>query len=236
MKNVFSTLLIIGSLLAKAQDPIAVKSEYLSRTIQSFIYDADPEISDKPVVYVTDGKKFINNGSLDKIKKLTASGKIRPAFYVFTSTIDPSSGKDHRNEYFFTNPSYIDFFEKELIPAIEKNMNGMKPEKRTLIGISFGGLNAAYFSAKSTHFKNFGVLSPITYPRKKVYQDISFSQNKNLKIYISSGKNDAETYTQDLVELYREKDYQLDVRYTEGAHDFDNWNSQLAQMLQFLLK
>ncbi len=237
MRNtLFILLFLTQRYISAQQESIIVKSEFLPRDVKVITYDSDPNVQVKPIVYITDGEKFINNGSLQVIKDLTSEGKISKAYYVFVSTKDPEKDTDYRNEYFFTNPNYLSFFEEELIPEIEKDLLDISSKKRSHVGISFGGLNAAFFSAKSTKFKNFGVLSPILYPRENVYQDITFSENSNLKIFLSTGKNDAEVYTDKLKRLYKSKDYKLMTIYTEGGHNFNNWNKQLEKMLNFFLQ
>ncbi len=137
----------------------AILSEKISVTTYGTIQDVEP-IS---IVYITDGEKMIVNGALNKIKQLTSQGKIPDAFYVFVSTIDPETKEDKRNTYFFCNDDYIRFFEEELIPTIESTLS-RKPKNRSLVGLSFGGLNGAYFSGKTALFQNYALLSPITYP------------------------------------------------------------------------
>ncbi len=56
-----------------------------------------------------------------------------------------------------------------------------------------------------------------------------------MNIFISTGKNDAENYVVPLTQLYKSKDYHIENLKTEGAHDFENWNSQLEQVLNFML-
>ncbi len=108
------------------------------------------------------------------------------------------------------------------------------PYERLLVGISFGGLNAAYFSAKSVNlFQNFALLSPVTYPRPAVLQDIVFSQNRDLRIFLSTGQNDAEKYVAPLKSMYSGKGYTIKLLHTDGGHDFENWNSQLKQLINF---
>ncbi len=228
-------LLICFTSLAQEQSTIFA-SKQLSKNITIITYDTDSSNKNKPIVYVTDGKKFIKNGSLSLIKKLSSEGKIPKAFYVFVSTIDPKTGNDYRNNYFFNNPKYIAFFEEELIPTIEKSFGQtFNPKDRSLIGISFGGLNGAYFSAKSSAFKNFGLLSPVTYPKKEeLIRDISFSKNKDLNIFLSTGTNDAESYFNDLYTIYTSKNYTIKTLETKGGHDFKNWNRQLEEIFNFL--
>ena len=223
--------------------PIYLMGQHLHMILQSASLQKPVEvdlylIGDDPqyMVFLTDGKKLLDHEALPTLEKLTERGSIPPAYYVFVSTVHPETGEDHRNEYFFCNEHYLHFFEEELIPTVEEKIKqSFSPKNRSLIGISFGGLNAAYFSAHSPSFKKYGLLSPITYPRKEVFQDITFSTQTDLKIYLSTGKDDAERYVKSLHATYQQKDYKLQVVETEGEHDFQNWNSQWEQLLRFLL-
>ncbi|MEO0525641.1 MAG: alpha/beta hydrolase-fold protein [Bacteroidota bacterium] len=220
----------------KAQDSWTLfPSDKLVGDIEILVYDSRPLAKNKPIVYFTDGAKMVENGTLIALKKLTEGVYIKPAYYVFVSSRDPLTGKDHRNTYFFSNPDYLSFFEKELIPKVEKGIGRtFNMENRSLVGISFGGLNGAYFSAKSKMFKKYGLLSPVTYPRKSVIQDIAFSKNKDLHIFLSTGTNDAESYVPPLENIYKSKGYTVKTLQTEGGHDFKNWNGQLKELMVFL--
>ena len=109
------------------------------------------------------------------------------------------------------------------------------PFDRSLVGISFGGLNAAYFSVHSTQFQNFGLLSPVTYPCPNLGEQVAFSQREDIRIFISSGQNDAEQYVKQLTPLYQSKEYEVQIVATQGGHDFPNWNAQLKDLLHFLI-
>lgn len=223
-------------MLSAQLDTIQINSTALSRTIAVYAYDADDKQTDKPIIYLTDGKKMLDHQLLPALRKLTRENKIPATYYVFVSTIDEQTGEDHRNEYFFSNPDYLQFFEEELISKVEATFpKEFTPKSRSLIGISFGGLNAAYFSAQSSAFEHFGLLSPVLYPNPSILQKIAFSKNEQLSIFISSGKNDAEQYVKDLEGIYKGKSYYLEVLYTEGGHDFENWNSQLEAVLNFFI-
>lgn len=212
-----------------------VTSKYLSTDIEFFTFDLSDEVSEKSIIYFTDGQKMIDNGVLDEIMRLKQIGKIPPSYYVFVSTIDSETGTDNRNDYFFCNEDYLLFFEKELVPLVEQQIeSNIQPQNRSLVGISFGGLNAAYFSAASTIFQNFGLLSPIIYPCIKINEQIVFSQNKDLNIFLSTGIMDAESYVETLVSLYQQKAYKFKKVKTTGGHDFENWINQLEDLLTFL--
>jgi enterochelin esterase-like enzyme len=220
-----------------------IDSAILSEKISVTTYGAFQEGEVTSVIYITDGQKMIDNGALSKIKGLTAQGKIPDAYYVFVSTIDAVTKEDKRNTYFFCNDDYLRFFEEELIPRVEGSLSYFDtaqhklyrtPANRSLVGISFGGLSAAYFSGKTTLFQNYALLSPITYPCKEALSSIAFSENKDLNIFISTGTNDAENYVGPLTQLYTSKGYRIENLNTEGTHDFENWNGQWEEVLNFL--
>ncbi|MDO1501609.1 alpha/beta hydrolase-fold protein [Winogradskyella maritima] len=212
-----------------------IDSDILSESISVTTYNAISTDKVSNIVYITDGQKMIDNGALDTIRTLTQDGKIPKAKYVFVSTIDVRTKEDKRNTYFFCNTDYIRFFEEELVPLIEGSPR-LNSKYRSLIGISFGGLNASYFSGRTNLFQNYALLSPITYPCNDALTAIAFSENKNLNILISTGKNDAENYVTPLTNLYQSKGYTVKNVTTNGAHDFENWNHQLEDVLNFLIQ
>ncbi len=216
------------------EQTFSLDSKILSEQI-SVVHYSFSTSKDIPVIYITDGQKMIDNGALERIKTLTSEEKIPKAEYVFVSTIATETKEDKRNTYFFCNADYIRFFEEELVPRIE-GAPSRKAKNRSLIGISFGGLNAAYFSGKTDLFQNYALLSPITYPCDDALKAIAFSKNKNLNIIISTGKNDAEKYVTPLANLYTSKEYRVKNIITNGAHDFENWNGQLQEVLNTLLQ
>ncbi len=215
------------------EESFVLDSQLLSEKISITTYGVSIDAINIPVVYMTDGRKMIENGTLNRIKELTKQGKIPNAYYVFVSTIDAVTNEDKRNTYFFCNDDYIRFFEEELIPHVEGSLS-LKIKQRSLIGISFGGLSAAYFSGKTDLFQNYALLSPITYPCKEALSSIAFSENEHLRIFISTGTNDAENYVEPLYQLYTSKGFRVKQIKTEGVHDFDNWNGQLEEVLNFL--
>ena len=229
-------LLLFGPLLLSAQDSLRVSSRYLNTDIMVYIWKAPGRGADERHIYATDGLKLIEAGALKKIQELSKAGLIPAATYIMVSSRDPNSGRDLRNVQFFCNPDYLSFFEQELIPAVERRLAAKaSPARRALMGISFGGLNAAYFTAKSSSFQNYALVSPITYPCPKLTEHIAFGPNKDLRIWLSTGTNDAEVYVSQLQPLYASKGFTLKQIQTSGAHDFDNWNQLWPAMINFLL-
>jgi enterochelin esterase-like enzyme len=206
-------------------DTVLIKSQILEEDIEVYLYGMERKV--EKTIYLTDGEKWLQYGGLTQIQILEKEGKIPLYSYVFISTTDPKTGIDKRNNYFFCNADYVSFFEKELIPNVEK-----VHRKHSLVGLSFGGLNAAYFSAHSSLFEEYVLLSPITYPCSDVIQDILFSDKESLSIFLSTGQLDAEKYVQALKSIYESKGYQMEFLQTKGGHDFENWLGQMERFLK----
>ncbi|MEL7248982.1 MAG: alpha/beta hydrolase-fold protein [Bacteroidota bacterium] len=230
----FLFLVLVQSLSGQL-DTLQLRYPASSTIIEVYLRSAPNPTEHTAVHYFTDGKKLLEYDFLDTILVTEERPEMEPAHWVFISTIDPTTGVDHRNEYFFCNQDYLQFIDSTLISAVEERLGiSPRPSNRSLIGLSFGGLNAAYFSAKSRSFQNFALLSPVTYPRPTVERDILFSENTDLRVWLSTGRNDAEQYVEKLVAAYRGKDFEIAVLKTDGGHDFLNWRQQLAEILLFL--
>lgn len=185
-------------------DSLIIESQNLNQSVKVFIYNFETDDTPKKIVYLTDDEKLIQNGA----HQTNQQNKIQAAVYIFVSTLDVHDPSiDYRNDYFFCNPAYLTFFKAELIPIVEMYLEEQErhintqfeANNRVLVGVSFGALNVAYFSAKSQNlFQNYALLSPITYPCRKIMQEITFSQNENLNIFLSTGTLDAENYVEDL--------------------------------------
>ena len=190
---------------------------------------------DKSIIYITDGQEFLNQGIDPYLIDLTKRKELPGAYYVYVSSINEKSGSNERNRLFFCNESYLKFFTQSIIPQVESIIGSRFSAKdRSLIGVSFGGLNAAYFAAKSDDFKNYALLSPITYPCRDVHTSIAFSESSDLRIFISTGLHDAENYTAPLAEMFRSKGYEVRYHSTKGNHDFQNWKQQMPAVINFL--
>lgn len=238
MRHLLLVFFLLVCLSAKAQlDTVEINSQHLGRTIRSYIWQAPGQSGKTPHIYATDGQKMIDYQMLERIEQLTKRGDIPKATYILVSTKDPVSGHDLRNKFFFCNPNYLLFFEEELIPAVEAQLQvKARPEDRSLIGISFGAMNAAYFTASAQPlFRNYALLSPITYPCSSLADLIVASPEVQQRVFLSTGKNDAEQYLRKLKNWFGNKGYELEILKTKGRHDFSNWNLQLRQVINFLL-
>ncbi len=227
--------LVIAQVASGQIDTLQINNPNSSAIVEIYLRPAPNSSGHAAVHYFTDGKKLLDYDFLDTLLVVEERLQIEPAHWIFISTIDPTTGIDHRNEYFFCNPDYLQFIDSIVIPAVEERLDvSSKPSDRSLIGLSFGGLNAAYFSASSQSFQNFALLSPVTYPCPTVERKILFSENADLRVWLSTGRNDAERYVETLAAAYRGKDFEIEILETDGGHDFANWRQQLAAVLLFL--
>ncbi|MEO1436841.1 MAG: alpha/beta hydrolase-fold protein, partial [Bacteroidota bacterium] len=132
---------------------LVLESEPLNTQTEVWIHQLQKSKAGEQILYFTDGRKLLDQGYLDHLEALSRAGKMSASYLVFVGTVDLKDQVDKRNDYFFCNPSYVDFFEQELIPRVEDTIGrSFQAEDRALIGVSFGGLNAAWFSAKSRTF------------------------------------------------------------------------------------
>ena len=215
-------------------EKVVVNSTALNQKVEAYIFETAAKGKAKPTVFITDGRKFMNGGALDKIKTLAASQKIPPVNIVFVSTINPENGTDNRNTYFACNASYIQFFEKELIPEVEACLNIKQgPKDRSLVGFSYGGLNTAFFTAQSDQFMNYGILSPYTRICPEIKEKIGSTKLKNLKIFLSTGTGDAESNVEVFNTIYTAQKHNVNKVQTTGGHTFSNWIGQLEAIINY---
>ena len=229
-------LLLLGLLLPnRARTQVqweVVESNLLNTDIRytSFSTGTAPTAT----IYFTDGAKLLAEGYDEELQRLTELDSLPAARYVFVSTLD-STGTDRRNDYFFCIPDYLRFFTEELLPAVE-GTNPLDPANRYLVGVSFGGLNAAYFASQGAPFAGYGLLSPITYPRRReLAKHIAFGPRTGQRFFISTGRYDAEVYVEELLAFYGRREFAVRAHYVAGGHEFGTWLGQLGVGLRYLL-
>ncbi|WP_339143423.1 alpha/beta hydrolase-fold protein [Croceitalea sp. MTPC5] len=229
------TIILSTTTTFSQYDSLRIKSSILNRSVDVFLYQNGDPTENRSITYITDGKKMIQNGVIKRITELTKKNEIPHGFFAFVSTIDQQSSKDFRDEYFFCNSDYVRFFEEELLPQVESSIdNTFTSENRNLLGVSYGGMNAAYFSTQTDSIKNFAMLSPYIGPCGTLSNKILTSNQKDFRLFISSGINDAEEYVNILNEAYSTKTDKIKLYQTSGGHDFDNWIDQIGVALNFL--
>ena len=168
-----------------------ISSEILGYDLQFQVYlpaDVSAE-AEYPVLFVTDGPMYVDRGRVPRVlDRLIRQQRIEPVIAVFVDARDPDDATiNRRNEQFACNEDYYRFFADELIPAIEKaHPVGKNRNRRTILGVSFGGLNAACFGLMGYEtFSGIAMHSPATHPVPAA--DISFGSPPSFSLHSEPG-------------------------------------------------
>jgi len=194
------------------------------------------ELSDLPVIYLTDGQWYIQSGRMhEEIDFLISQGKIKPIVAVFVDNRDPYNLKDNRrNKQFLGYDNYVEFYRKELVPHIEEAYKVSNHQiDRGVMGLSFGGLNATYFGAKASDvFHMLGIQSPALHPVPDIYRYYEMRKPLPVKIFLSTGsKNDTEVHARRLKESLELKKYEFKYIEVNEGHNWRNWKPLLDDAL-----
>lgn len=221
-------------------DNIVISSEVLGYDLQYriFIPDGTPEDAELPVIYVTDGQWYIEQGDMAGLmQKMIDDGEMEPAIAVFVDNRDPHNLRNNRRELqFFCNEYYVRFYTNELIPTIEEAWPAATGrESRTILGLSFGGLNSACFGLMaSSTFHGIAMQSPAMHPIRTILQSYEVAPDMDLKIFLSSGDhNDNEDVTRRFRDILEQKDVVLVYKEVPFAHTWRNWKPLLDDVLTF---
>jgi len=219
-------------------DDRIIASEVLGYRLQYRVYlpPGYKKLEQLPVIYLTDGQSYISAGELPAlIDRLIAAGEVVPLIAVFVDGRDPDNLRlDRRNAQFFCNPAYAQFFEEELVPAIDRDYKTRASRSgRVILGLSFGGLNAACFGIQA--YETFGGLamqSPAFHPVPAIYDVYRDEPQLELRIFVSSGtQGDNLQSTRRFKEILASKGYDLRYREVDEGHDWRNWKPLLDDVL-----
>lgn len=224
-------------------DNIRIESKKLGYALQYRVYTPNgyDNIENLPALYVTDGQWYLNQGQLHKeLDKQIESGAIKPIIAVFIDSQNPDNlRQNRRNQQFFCNTDYANFFKDELVPAISANYKASSNrEDRVILGMSFGGLNAACFGVTATEtFKGIAMQSPAMHPVPKLYDFYRNSPTKSLNIFFSIGtQNDNTQAGREFKKILEEKNYELSYIEVPYGHSWKNWKPLLDDVLLYFFK
>lgn len=169
-----------------------IESKFLNKRLVYKIYLPPVDKLEKklPVIYINDGFKYINKGKMPQlVDSLITNNIIKPVAVVFLSPRDRVTKKNSRQELFLCNQKFVSFFTDELMPEIEKEYPvSNKKLDRSILGLSFGGLAAAYIAFNAPNsFKNIAMQSPAFHPCPIIYDFYLKKPKKDFKIYLSYG-------------------------------------------------
>ena len=243
MRTTFTMLLLLsGTTFADGMltPEMRITSDILGYDVQYRVYLPENYESSEalPVLYVTDGQGYIRHGKVPQVlDRLIATGRMEPVITVFVDPQDPDDpGTNRRNEQFFCNPEYLRFYTEEFIPAIELSYPvGTTREKRSILGVSFGGLNAACFGLLGYDtFSAIGMHSPANHPVPKLLSAYEEMPTLPLRIFLSTGEPDDNTRAnRKFRNVLRGKGYDLKYVEVHKGHNWDNWRSLIDDVLLY---
>lgn len=190
----------------------------------------------RPTLYVTDGQWYIASGRLhDLTEKMREKGSITAPVIVFVDSRNPDNRRENRrNQQFFCKQNYADFFRHDLIPAIEDSYPVQKHrDARTVLGLSFGGLNAACFGLIATDiFGGIAMQSPANHPVPSLNDAYKKLDVQPVKMFLSVGtKNDNTRAGRLFKKVLSRKGYDLTYKEVPYGHNWRNWKPLLDDVL-----
>jgi len=193
--------------------------------------------SELPTLYVTDGQMYLANGNFKAIlDEAIGSGMIEPLVVVFIDSRNPDKlDENRRTSEFMCNAKYAGFFANELIPTISREQP-VSPSrgKRVILGVSFGGLNAACFGlALSELFSGIAMQSPASGKHLDVVRELYEEREPlPLKVFISVGsRNDNTGAVKRFDKTLENKGYDVTFVKVRGTHDWKNWTPLIDDVL-----
>jgi len=220
-------------------DNIKITSQILGYEIQfrAYIPEGTKKDDTLPVVFVSDGQWYLADGGMAAVlDDEIAAGRMKPVIAIFVDSGEPGNPRNNRrNDQFMCNPTYAQFYRDELIPTIEDAFPvSHDREDRLIMGLSFGGLNAACFGLMiPDSFAYIGMHSPASGEHLKLLSDMYGKQDTlPLRMFFSVGtKRDNTREARKFHKVLERKGY--DVTYTEVpfGHDWDNWRPLIDDML-----
>jgi enterochelin esterase-like enzyme len=217
-----------------------ISSQQLGYRLQYRVYTPDgyDDTSRLPAIYVADGQWYIESGQLPQLlDRLIEDGSIEPTIAVFVDSRSPDNlDLNRRNQEFFCNEDYAQFYSSELIPAIDQHYRTRADrESRVVLGMSFGGLNSACFGLHATEaFGGIAMQSPAMHPVRGLHDAYADSPPLPLRIFLSTGtENDNEASTRRLHEILEQKGYEMRYREVPQGHNWRNWRPLLDDVLTY---
>ena len=221
-------------------DDIRITSDLLGYDLQYRLYlpEGHESRNDHPVIFLTDGQNYLNRGRMTEIlDDLINVGRIEPLVAVFVDPRDPDNlQSNRRNSQFLCNVDYLRFYVDELIPSVETSYPvATNREGRTIMGLSFGGTNAACFGLLGSEtFSGIAMQSPANHPLPNLLPTYQETPTLPIRIFLSTGTPDDNTQAnRRFRSMLQEKGY--DMKYVEvrQGHNWNNWRPLIDDVLLF---
>ncbi|MCF6268348.1 MAG: T9SS type A sorting domain-containing protein [Melioribacteraceae bacterium] len=223
---------------------IIISSSYLGYDCQYRVYRPAGYniLSNLPTIYVTDGQNYLSNSKgkmVTTLDDLIADNIIEPVIAIFLDPRDPNNlSNDRRGFEYRNNINFVNYVTQELLPVIDAAYKtNTSSYARGIMGASYGGYNAEYFSVKaSAYFKLFSMNSPYLHPNDgyNIDADLQAANLDSMKLYLSTGSSDADgvRYFNRLKGIYdsKGKEFESDI-VSNGGHNWNTWSSVVANAL-----
>ncbi len=235
LANTTSAFALDGKLSANQR----ISSAYLGYDLQYRVYTPPgiEGLENVPTIYATDGQSYISSGSMHRIlDREIKRGNIKPVVAIFVDARDPDNlANNRRNSQYFCNIDYLKFYVGELIPTISDDYPvSLSQNDRVIMGLSFGGLNAACFGlmAPST-FGGIAMQSPAMHPVPKLPELYATENLRPIRVFFSIGRqNDNTLAGRSFREILEEKGYDVFYKEVNEGHNWRNWKPLLDDVLK----
>lgn len=243
MKTII-TLLLLAAGAASANGTLTpdtrISSDTLGYELQFRVYVPEnaKSASELPVLYITDGPGYIRLGRMPGVlDDLIESGEMEPVVAVFVDARDPDNLQtNRRNSQFLCNRDYLNFYVEELIPLVERSWPvGRTRDHRGILGLSFGGTNAACFGLLGYEtFSDIGMQSPANHPVEELLPGYEEMPLLPLRMFLSTGKpNDNTEANRRFRNVLRNKGYPMKYVETREGHNWNNWRPLIDDVLLY---
>ena len=228
----------VGASAGTLTDDIRIESKVLGYALQYRVYVPDGAPGQAlRTLYVTDGAWYLEQGQMKAVlDEMIAAGRIEPVLVVFVDARDPDRLEtNRRNKQLICKLDYASFFSTELVPRIDAAYPTRRsPASRTILGVSFGGLNAACFGLSIPHvFSNLAMQSPASGEMLRIVAD-EYRRNDRLplRMFLSVGtRNDNTDDGRRFRRVLEDKGYPLVYFEVSQGHNWNNWGPLLPNVL-----
>ena len=221
-------------------DNIRIKSTHLGYDLQYRVYlpPGGDALSNLPTLYVADGQWYIKAGRLPRVvDREIRRGRIKPVMIVFVDSSDPDKPRfNRRNSQFFCNTDYAKFYADELVPEVNQTYPASPSrDDRVILGLSFGGLNAACFGLLIPElFGGIAMQSPATWPVPILADLYESEPHRPIKVFLTVGyRRDGAGDARALRKVLKKKGYDMFYREVDGGHNWSNWRPLQDDVLRY---
>lgn len=220
------------------EGPNRISSDVLNYDLQYWIYLPEGAEQPLPELYVTDGAGYLSQAEMVKIlDREIEANNIVPIAVIFVDARDPDDlTENRRNSQFMCKAEYAKFFVGELMPQISARWTkGDSSTHRGLMGVSFGGINAACFGVMMPGvFQVLIMHSPASAEHLAVVENVYKEKPRHSSaIFVShGGVSDNGPAVKQFAQTLQEKGYPVRHISNNGGHNWDNWTPLIDDSLR----